>query len=453
MDPEMAPEAVFEKLMQQCSGIAHAPIPECGRVGSRGVFEVQTLTAILLAVALSFLSGCQAGPAFTIPVGGATGYLSGDVMQPWEGGPAYYQKWAYGPSSDPSFFPIAVWLQQPANVDAYKSIGINVYVGLWAGPTEAQLGALLAGQMPAICTQNSVGLTSISNAVVTAWMHQDEPDNAQALADGSGWGPPIPASAIVADYKSMRIADPTRPVYLNLGQGVAWDGWYGRGDRTDHPEDYAEYVKGADILSFDIYPMNSGDSTSEQAWLVAYGIDRLRQWSNYQKPVWCWLECTQIYSTVGHCPSPAEVKAQAWMAIIHGARGIGYFAHTLNPFVETGLLADSEMSSAVSAINAQISSLAALLNTPSVSNGVTVATDNTAVPVDAMLKRDHGYTYVFSVAMRRGSANATFSLRGFTGSAVVEVVGEDRQISAANGVFLDAFGPYSVHLYRAATPQ
>ena len=23
---------------------------------------------------------------------------------------------------------------------------------------------------------------------------------------------------------------------LNLGQGVAWDGWYGRGTRTNHPE-------------------------------------------------------------------------------------------------------------------------------------------------------------------------------------------------------------------------
>jgi hypothetical protein len=34
---------------------------------------------------------------------------------------------------DPSFFPIAVWLQDPSRAPAYKEIGINVYVGLWKG--------------------------------------------------------------------------------------------------------------------------------------------------------------------------------------------------------------------------------------------------------------------------------------------------------------------------------
>src|SRR5262245_54635261 len=47
-----------------------------------------------------------------------------------------------GPLADPSFFPIAVWLQDPANASKYKDIGINVYVGLWRGPTEKQLAEL-----------------------------------------------------------------------------------------------------------------------------------------------------------------------------------------------------------------------------------------------------------------------------------------------------------------------
>ena len=42
---------------------------------------------------------------------------------------------------------------------------------------------------------------------------------------------------------------------LNLGQGVAWDGCYGRGVRTNHPEDYPEYIRGCDLVSFDIYPV------------------------------------------------------------------------------------------------------------------------------------------------------------------------------------------------------
>jgi len=38
--------------------------------------------------------------------------------------------------------------------------------------------------------------------------------------------------AIVEDYKTRKAADSSRPILLNLGQGVAWDQWVGRGVRT-----------------------------------------------------------------------------------------------------------------------------------------------------------------------------------------------------------------------------
>ena len=41
---------------------------------------------------------------------------------------------------------------------------------------------------------------------------------------------------------------------VNLGQGVAWDDYIGRDIRRNHAEDYAEYARGSDIASFDIYP-------------------------------------------------------------------------------------------------------------------------------------------------------------------------------------------------------
>lgn len=44
-------------------------------------------------------------------------------------------RWSRGPSEDPGDFPIAVWLQDPRNAARYKELGINVYVGLWKGPT------------------------------------------------------------------------------------------------------------------------------------------------------------------------------------------------------------------------------------------------------------------------------------------------------------------------------
>src|SRR5262245_11351630 len=41
-----------------------------------------------------------------------------------------YSAWTNGPSSDPNYFPIAVWLQQPSNAARYKAAGFNTYVGL-----------------------------------------------------------------------------------------------------------------------------------------------------------------------------------------------------------------------------------------------------------------------------------------------------------------------------------
>lgn len=369
-------------------------------------------------------------------------------MSPWEGGSSYYSRWTNGPSPEPDYFPIAVWLQQPRNADAFRAIGINTFVGLWEGPTEDQLGQLAERGMPVLCSQNSTGLDGADNSVIRAWTHVDEPDNAQSDGQG-GYGPPISTAAIIVGYRTMAAADPARPVFLNLGQGAAWDGWYGRGVRTNHPEDYAEYIKGADIISYDIYPVNTQDAAvKDKLWLVAHGVDRLRQWSNYEKPVWNWIECTDFNGS-GRKPTPSEVKAEVWMSIIHGSMGVGYFVHVFSPaFIEAGLLSDAQMSSAVAAINSRITSLAPVLNTRSVANGVTVASSNTDIPVDVMLKRYNGETYLFAVSMRPGITTATFTLRGFPANAEAEVIGENRVKIIADGIMRDSFVDYSVHLYR-----
>lgn len=92
-----------------------------------------------------------------------------------------------------------------------------------------------------------------------------------------------------------------------------------------------------------------------------------------------------------------------------------------------------------------------MLNTPSVGNGVTVASSTGTIPVDTMLKRFAGSTYVFAVEMRGGSTTATFTLRGGTRAAAsAEVLGENRTVAVTTGVFRDNFQSYGVHLYRIA---
>jgi hypothetical protein len=350
--------------------------------------------------------------------------------------------------TDPAVFPIAVWLQSPARAADYQAIGINLYVGLWKRPTDDQLAALKRHGMRVVCSQNAVGLRHLDDPTFVAWMHGDEPDNARSLGKGKGYGPPVSPAKVVGDYERIKKADPSRPVFLNLGQGVAWDGWYGRGTRTNHPEDYPEYVKGCDIASFDIYPaVHDHPDVAGKLWLVADGVSRLRKWAGGRKPVWNCIECTHILNPDAKA-TPAQVKAEVWMSLVRGSRGLIYFAHQFRPtFIEAGLLADRGMAAAVGAINRQIHDLAPVLNSPSAPGGVAVATSTAAVPVEAVVKRHGGATYVFAVVMRDGATTATFTVAGMTGRARAEVLGENRTIEVRDGVFRDEFGAWGVHLY------
>jgi hypothetical protein len=189
------------------------------------------------------------------------------------------------------------------------------------------------------------------------------------------------------------------------------------------------------------------DDGENYLWYVPRGVDRLRQWSADRKIIWNCIECTHI-SRPDKKATPAQVRAEVWMSIIHGSRGIIWFVHQFKPqFIEAGLLADEEMTAAVAAINRQIHGLAAVINSPEVAEPATVASSDAKVPIDAMIRRHAGAIYVFAVGMRNGPATGTFTVPG-VGDAPVEVIGENRTVEVRGGRFTDRFKPYDVHLYR-----
>lgn len=361
-----------------------------------------------------------------------------------------YAKWSHGPPSDPAFFPLAVWLQSPANAERYKQAGFNTYVGLWKGPTEDQLATLKKAGMHVICAQNGTALRHVEDPTIIGWLQDDEPDNAQSLGQGKGWGPPVPPEKIIRIYRGLQAADPTRPVLLNLGQGVAWDDYYGRGTRTRHPEDYPQYLEGCDVASFDIYPIvHERRAVAGKLWFVAQGVERLVKWAEGKRIVWNCLECTHI-SNPDRKATPHDVRAEAWMSLIHGSRGLIFFVHQFKPrFREAALLDDAEMLAAITALNHQIAELAPVLNSPATSKPVSVKSQNVSVPVASLTKQHQGSTYVFAVAMRPGETTAEFNLKGLgAGDHTIEVLGENRTIKAEDDSFRDKFGPWDVHLYR-----
>ncbi|NLF32488.1 MAG: hypothetical protein GX591_16555 [Planctomycetes bacterium] len=374
-----------------------------------------------------------------------------------------YAAWSLGPPVEDDYFPLGVWVQAPRSerVTAFANAGINLYVGCSWDDTVSGMNRLRNAGMKIILDQTGeYAPTHMDDDVIVGWLQHDEPDNAQPKP-GSGYYSPIaplptttwdtyPGTDMLTRYLGMKAVDDRRPVFMNLGQGVAWPAYPGRGTRANHPEDYYDYAQACDIICFDIYPVASGRvETDNKLWLVADGVDRLRSVVEPGQVVWNYVECTDI-SGNGKA-TPAQVKAEVWMSLIHGSQGILYFCHGKSPdsdFDEQALLKDPVMLAAVGEINWQVRSLARVLNSPTLTGVVSTSSSNPQAPVHTMVKRLDGCTYVFSVVMRNASTTVTYTSFQLPPFSAAEVIGEDREIPLSAGMFSDQLGGFGVGLYR-----
>jgi len=428
-----------------------------------------------------------------------------DIYLPWEGGPAYFAQFPLGPSPSQDYFMRAVWLQSPRNAGLFEAVGVNQYVGLWRGTVEVGrdggpvLPLLRQYNMRVFGDRESAlagpdAAKHLSDPIIDAWAQVDEPDNAQSLPAG-GYGDCIDPSAVISRYKANKAADPNRPVYLGVGQGTGYNAdscYYGRGSTCCSAprnfNDYPLYIQGGDILASDVYPEND----AHPMWWVSRTTDRLRYWSDYKKPVLQDIELVNFNNKSSVTLTPAEVAAEVWMTIIHGARGLMYFVHQFAPAEEEDSILHPEhadVKAAVAAADMQVAALARVLNTPSVGNGVTVTSSSAHAAINVLLKRYGGCTFLLATndglpqnqtaaanpmtetslfcrgssdctdataksggalsMLAAGATTATFTLRDFPAHATAIVLGEKRQITISSGVFSDNFATsYTWHLYQ-----
>ena len=317
-----------------------------------------------------------------------------------------YTTWLNGPSNDPAYFPIGVWMQDPRLASRYQRIGINFYAGLREPPTRSQLDSLKDAKMSVLCQQNAAALALRADPAIAGWLYTEEGSNDPPLFAKTVVGP----EAAAVRYRALAAADPTRPVFYT--------------------------VRAASIASCS----GACDGAIVDTFTITKG-PTLDAWHGTGKFIW---HLNEITFGTDHIPHSTE----AWMGIVAGARGLIWFAHRTNSVTDDGALLDDAAGIAdIAAVNRRITALAPVLNEPDEPNGVRVEAP-VGSRVYAACRHHDGATYVIAVNGLKPGVRALFRVRGLPPKATAEALDEHRSFPVADGQFSDDFEHYAVHIYR-----
>jgi hypothetical protein len=197
-------------------------------------------------------------------------------------------------------------------------------------------------------------------------------------------------------------------------------------------------------------PWETDSPQSGHSWGYGWTMEQQRNFDGQdgvRKPQWGFVEVTDLGEPT-MLISPAEIRGAVWHTLIAGARGIIYFQHdfggtclTHHALRAVGTACYGAKISMVTSVNAQIESLAPVLNSPFVTSGHSASSS-----AKHMVKWDGLNLYVFAGAVTSG--NASFSIP-CVGNATASVFGESRSVPVANGTFSDSFADENaIHIYR-----
>ena len=260
--------------------------------------------------------------------------------------------------------------------------------------------------------------------------------------------PRTPPAGILAQYQVWKKLDPQRPVYLNLTAGFLPQYLKYESDRL-----YDDYCKATDIVGYDHYPIY-GWGKPDRVPEVAAATRKLRQHTRGRIPVWAILETTnggQWVSAKMRAPHPFEIRAEVWMAIVNGAKAIGYFPHVWKPRYTWCRIPPANQQE-LRRLNAQITRLAPVILAPPPKRSVACTVEGGG-KLDTMARQHDGTVTVFAVSLERKPQRAAFAVPGLAAGTKVEVVDEGRQLRADAGGFADDFGELAVHIYRFEAPR
>jgi hypothetical protein len=401
------------------------------------------------------------GGSAPVDTGGSTLTGTGGALSPRTGGAAPVSTGGQagstttpppGPSPDAflgGFFPIAVDGPRPTDFQGSKDCSSTPASGNYAGWTSCGINTIARGpdcsddSCPATfdAQVTAAGLHMIraplpdpaqdiakhkNDHLLLAWAQMDEPDANGNLSQNM--------SALRSRYASLNALPGHPPIYTNMGGS----------DLMVTGQAYQQAFTYTDWTANDIYPVSGWlDERFTRGELTLVG-KALAQMDAFApgKPRFDWIETNNILGKGD--PTQAEVRAEIWIAVVAGARGILYFQEQVEP--------DFNLLSTTGAVRAEmgrqhgtITQLAGVLQGP-----INPSNMGATAPAPLMIgwRQSASGRYIIVVNTSGSTVSgASVTLTGLTGAQAASVWDEARMVSISNGILTDDFAPYARHIY------
>jgi hypothetical protein len=309
-----------------------------------------------------------------------------------------------------AIFPRMVWRQCPTYYPTSMGAGINLFLGVSCAEPHEQFDRL-AGRAISTVDAKTPGISGPGDV---GWHFPDEAD--VSVGDASKLPAPKANGRVtfltLTDHFSQRAAPPPN------GKDI-----------------YPDFFNSADVIGFDTYPVEVRCSLAQID--NVYWMQRELVSLTGGKPTFQWIEA----GPMEHCrdnedPTPAVVRAETWLAIAGGARGIGYFPDWWA----------EDIRSEVRLVNREILALAPALLAP-----VAKANWSTESPVRVGARRYNGATYVIAVNTSTSPASTSFTIPGL-GGRKLRVFRDGRIVSPFGDLVVDKLPALGVAVYVVPPP-
>ncbi len=378
-------------------------------------------------VTAALLAGCGSAAPAPVPAGNASG-APATTSSPASSAEPPASRAATG--SLAGFFPIGAYVQAPPYFGLWKSRGINTMVDVPDGTSEPGWNAAAVRDgLDEIRAPGSNPARDAGTKHLLAWALQDQPDDI---------GTQVPVTKIQKTYRAWKRAAPSIPVYINFnGQFNQYD----TATKASGLSWYQQYAQGADWITADLYPVNSGQG--DDLALIGQEVDELRQIAG-PKPVFAFIE-SGAYDASNPVITPDQFRGEVWEAIIHGARGVFYFPVQVSPTFKYDVTPPA-VAAEMTTQDATITKLAGVLqggiDPPAL--GATVP-----APLQVAWRSSSGRDYFFVLNLSATTvSDQMISLTGADSATSAAVYGEHRSVPVSGGTITDSFGPYALHIYE-----